>query len=216
MLIWVKSAMNIFQWWDDLLQGLETELQVGLAHGIELLNTTLEQTLLPLIKIPEPAAPWQRLYFYQAGVETLPCSTWPLDADAWQITAYWPQSIPLLELPERYLWLEIPSMGQGDQLLLCRAWAKAEPHSLPPKLSLGRHQAWGWSWTHGVTLPADGEWHLLEVCVHLPTPETDPGVIKLNLEFMAPGLVWLRDFELLQAPAKLRPLSDLFPQSPKA
>ncbi|MDS3859742.1 hypothetical protein RIF25_02860 [Thermosynechococcaceae cyanobacterium BACA0444] len=202
--------MNIVQWWDELLQGLETELQVGLAHGIELLNSTIEQTLLPLIKIPEPAAPWQRLYVYQAGVESLPSGTWPLNDHAWQITAHWPQTIPLLELPEHYLWLEIPSMRQGDQLLLCRAWAKADPHSLPPKLSLGRHQAWGW--TQGVTLPADGEWHLLEVCVHLAAPETEPGLIKLALEFIAPGQAWLRDFEVLQAPAKLRPLSELFPK----
>lgn len=205
--------MNILGWWDDLLRGLEMELQVGLAHGLAVLNTTIEQILLPMLKIPQPAAPWQRLHFYQAGVDTPQCGqTWPLDAGAWQLRAYWPQSIPLLELPEHYLWLEIPSMGQGDQLLLCRAWAKAESLSLPPKLSLGRHQAWGWSWTHGVTLPADGEWHLLEVCVHLPTPETEPGLIKLALEFIAPGQAWLRDFEVLQAPAKFRPLSDLFPQ----
>ncbi len=207
--------MDFFQWWDDLRQDLEAELQAGLNQGLQLVNEVIEQNLLPLIQIPEPAAPWQRLYFYQAGIDTLQLGQdWPIDAGAWRITTYWPQTIPLLELPERYLWLEVPSMRQGDQLILCRAWGKAIENSVPPKLALSHSQAWGWTWSHFQEFSADDQWHLYEVVFHLPASnqEQEPGLIKASLEFSAPGQAWLQHLELLQAPAKLRPISDLLSQ----
>ncbi len=204
--------MDLFQWLDQLRQEVAAELEAGLVQGIERVNDVIAQNLLPLIQIPEPAAPWQRLYFFQAGVSSLQVGgNWPIEAGAWTITTYWPQTIPLLELPERYLWLEIPSMRQGDQLILCRVWGKAISNSPPPKFCLSHCQAWGWTWSHYREFLADAQWHPYEVAFHLPATnqEQEPGLIKVALEFSAPGQAWIQQIELLQAPAKLRPISDL-------
>lgn len=196
----------MFNWWDDLLASIEAGIKAGIESGLQ----SLADTLAPLLQVPEPAAPFQRIALFRAGVEQpIAGSGLRVEGAAWCLESHWPQTIPLFELPEAHLWLEVPSAQRGDQLLLCRALVKTGALPEGGQLFLSRSQPFGWTFSRTVSLVGDRDWHLCEVPFHLkPEPQT-PGLIKIGVEFMGRGVVWLRDIELLHAPAKLKPITDV-------
>ncbi|BAC09738.1 hypothetical protein [Thermosynechococcus vestitus] len=196
----------MFNWWDDLLASIEAGIKAGIESGLQ----SLAQTLAPLLQIPEATAPFQRIALFRAGVDQpIAGSGIRVEGAAWCLESHWPQTIPLFELPEAHLWLEVPSAQRGDQLLLCRALVKTGRLPEGAQLFLSRSQPLGWTFSRTVSLVGDRDWHLREVPFHLKPDPQSPGLIKIGVEFLGRGVVWLRDIELLQAPAKLKPITDV-------
>ncbi|XFA73188.1 hypothetical protein RYO59_001426 [Thermosynechococcaceae cyanobacterium Okahandja] len=196
----------MFSWWDELLTSIEAGIKAGIESGLQ----SLADTLAPLLQVPEPAAPFQRVVLFRPGIDQpIAGSGLKTEGVAWRIESHWPQTVPLFEMPEAHLWLEVPSAQAGDQLLLCRALVKTEALAEGAQLYLSRAQSFGWTFSRTVSLVGDRDWHICEVPFHLKPESQTPGFIKIGVEFMGRGVIWLRDIELLHAPAKLKPLTDM-------
>ncbi len=196
----------MFSWWDELLHSIEAGIKAGIESGLQ----SLADTLAPLLQVPEPAAPFQRVALFRPGIDQ-PISGTGLKTEgaAWRIESHWPQTVPLFEMPEAHLWLEVPSAQAGDQLLLCRVLVKTAALTEGAQLFLSRAQPFGWTFSRTVSLEGDRDWHVCEVPFHLKLESQTPGLIKIGVEFMGRGVIWLRDIELLHAPAKLKPITDM-------
>ncbi|MDG2989589.1 hypothetical protein L3556_01380 [Candidatus Synechococcus calcipolaris G9] len=196
----------MFDWWDQLLASVEAGVKSGVESGLQ----AIADTLAPLLQVPEPAAPFQRICLFRPGVDSpLSHKGLTLDAAAWRIEAHWPQVIPLFEIPEAHLLMEVPSAQKGDQLLLCRALVRTATLTDGALMYLSRAQPFGWTFSRTTPLMGNQDWHLCEVPFHLKPENETPGLIKVGIEFTGQGVIWLRDIELLQAPAKLKPITEM-------
>lgn len=200
------SEAAMFSWWDELLTHIEAGVKAGIESGLQ----SLTETLSPLLQVPEPTAPFQRVALFRPGIDQpISGSKLSIEDAAWRIEADWPQTVPLFEMPEAHLWLEVPSAQAGDQLLLCRALVKTTSSAVGAQLFLSRAQTFGWPFSRTVSLQGNRNWYLCEVPLHLKPEPYSTGVIKIGVEFGGRGVIWLRDIELLHAPAKLKPVTNV-------
>lgn len=144
-------------------------------------------------KGPQPAGPPETLRAFRIGDRTIAESGVSVDDDAWRIEVREAGSVPLFELAEP---------GVEQSMITYSAELRSVDVDGGAYLEMWcRFPGRGEFFSKGLHQKAKGTtgWSSYQVPFYLKAGER-PDLIRLNVAFDGPGIVWVRNVELLRTP----------------
>ena len=158
------------------------------------------------LAIPEPAEPFARIYKFPITEPTVTKGAIAVAGENLQIEAYKDENQNFFNTTEplrNVILFEVPEPNLQECVLACQFYAKAVNSEKPINVSLGLSKKGQWtttrSWSQGVSVNDD--FCFYEVRAYFKK-ETNPVNIQISVKFESPGILLIRDIELLQAPVK--------------
>ncbi|AFZ58226.1 hypothetical protein H6G54_19615 [Anabaena cylindrica FACHB-243] len=183
---------------DNLFNNLKDFVESKVKEGVGELEK--------LLAIPEPAAPFTTIYKFPITEPTITKGGIAVAGENLQIEAYKDENQPFFNTTEtlrNVILFEVPEPNLKECVLACQFSAKAVNAAQSINVSLGFSKKGEWTttkgWFKGVSVSDD--FCFYEVRAYFKK-ETDPMNIQISVKFESPGILLIRDIELLQAPVK--------------
>ncbi len=159
------------------------------------------------LAIPEPAEPFTRIYKFQITDPTVTKGAIAVSGETLQIEAYKDENQNFFNSTEslrNVILFEVPEPNLQECVLACQFYARAVNSEKPINVSLGLSKKGQLTstkgWVTGISVTDD--FCFYEIRAHFKK-ETNPMNIQISVKFESPGILLIRDIELLQAPVKV-------------
>jgi len=159
-----------------------------------------------LLAIPEPVAPFTRICKFPITEPTITKGGIAVVGENLQIEAYKDENqsfFNTIETLRNVTLFEFPEPNLQECVIACQFSAKVVNSEKPINIGLGFSKKGDLTttkgWFKGISITDD--FCFYEVRAHFKK-ETDPVNIQISVKFESPGILLIRDIELLQAPVK--------------